>query len=120
MSEGKNGKFFANGRQQMFAARIDWEIRQRILPHLNKDADYGYPFHSQDQLLELYLRNRVQAQMDFRTAGTVSSKLPREFRDAFNYIASRETGMILRAFVDFAENYSVQMHQNEHLVTSRA
>jgi hypothetical protein len=118
MSEDKCGKLFENSRQQMFTSRVEWEICQKIFPHLNRVANHGYPFDSKDKMLELYVRDLVNIHVGLSAINHAAAKMPLEYQDAFRYVAFREIGAITKAFLDFVEQRVIQKRSDRSFVAS--
>jgi predicted component of type VI protein secretion system len=80
-------KFIANLRRKLFNQRVNREIFDKIFPHLNQEANHGYPFDSDDEMVRLHIRNNLQAGLNLRRIGEVAAKMPKAYSDAFRYIA---------------------------------
>src|ERR1019366_743575 len=94
----ENKKDFANDHQQTLDARVSREIYRRIFPHLKRQADYGYPFHSKDEMIKLYYRGYLDAELGLKALLEAAMEMPTEEGDAFGYVAFREIGNLLNAF----------------------
>ncbi len=101
MSETK--KPFTNSQQQMLAARVEWEIRQMIFPHLKHQTDHGYPFNSDDEMMKEHVNNRMEVLMNLDAIDRAIMKMQSEYGDAFQYISFREISHLINAFLELAE-----------------
>jgi hypothetical protein len=75
-------KFFADIHQKLLNWRVNREIFRKIFPHLRKDANHGYPFHSNDEMVRLHIRNNLQAGLNLRRIADVAAKMPKGYGDA--------------------------------------
>lgn len=97
------GKFLASRRQRFLARRVQREIYQQILPHLNGTADCGYPFSSHDELVRSHIRDNLRLGLNLRLLGRVGAKLPKAYGNAFRYIAYRDLNERMEMYIRFAE-----------------
>jgi hypothetical protein len=104
MLQGRNEKSSANNQQQMLAARTEWEIRQMIFPHIQRQKDCRYPFSSEDELVKAYYRHHMQAAMDLKAIFEATPNMPPGYGDAFGYIAMREIAAVIGAFAELAKS----------------
>jgi hypothetical protein len=96
------GKFFVNIRQKLLNRRVNREIFQKIFPHINKEADHGYPFGSKDEMVRLHIRSGLDAQMKFDMIERTAAKMPKAYGDAFRYIAYRDLNERMKMYLEIA------------------
>ncbi len=106
-----DSKPFANSHQQMLAARVDWEVHQMIIPHLEGKANHGYPFSSEDEMLGTFFIERIGVELGLGRLAEAAGKMPPECRDTFHYIALREINAVVQAFVEVAERRSQSVNR---------
>ena len=98
--------WIAEMRRKSFIARTEREIYLKLFPHLNGEADRGYPF-TDDQGLA---RARVEAAMSFRDALVrlehASRKMPQAEGQAFLYLAICDLNERTAMHLEFAEERS--------------
>jgi hypothetical protein len=114
------GQFFATIRQKLFAARINREINQKFIPHLNQKADHGYPFDSDDEMFSVYVRNRFLSNQLLAQINEITVKMPRAYGDAFGYIAYRDLNERLQMYVKLAEERVLQEERDKRFVLTHA
>jgi hypothetical protein len=114
------GKFFASIRQKLFNQRVNREIFHRIFPHLNRRADHGYPFSSDDELVKLHIRNNLQVGLNLRLIGEMAGKMPKAYGDAFRYIVYRNLNEQLKMYLEIAERRIQPETCDPHFVATRA
>jgi hypothetical protein len=71
-------------------------------------------------MLELYIRALVNAHVDLSSINRAAAKMPPEYRDAFRYVAFREIGALMKAFLEFAEQRTVQKRPARTFVAPHA
>ncbi len=98
-----NGKFIANLRQLLFAGRVEKEIRRRILPHLHREADHGYPFSSQDQMVESWMHSALDLEADLSLISKAALKLPKPYGDMLCYVAYRDLHERMKMYQELAK-----------------
>lgn len=96
-------KFIANIRRKLFNWRVNWEIFQKIFPHLRKDADHSYPFGSENEMVRLHIRNNLEAGLNLRRIGDVAARMPKAYGDAFRYVAYRDLNEFMERYLEIAE-----------------
>ena len=95
-------KFIAEIRRKTFNRRINREIFQKIFPHLRKDADHGYPFDSDDEMVKLHIQSGLNAQMKFDMIEKTAARLPKAYGDAFRYVAYRDLEERIKMYLEIA------------------
>jgi hypothetical protein len=93
----------ASIQQQMLAARVEWEINKMIFPHLKRQVDHRYPFSSVNEMESKCLCDQLEAIASINVIDSAISEMQPEYREAFRYIAFREMGNVITAFLDLAE-----------------
>jgi len=102
----KDSKPFANSHQQMLAARVDWEIHQMIIPHVQGKTNCRYPFASHDEMTEAYYMDRAQVELGLAAICDAVAEMPPGFKEAFHYVAMREINAVVQAFVEVTKSCS--------------
>lgn len=95
-------QFFANIRHARLKRRIEREIYHKIFPHLNKHANHGYPFSSDDEMVKLHLKGFFEASLTIDDINRAAAKMPRAEGDAFRYIVARDLTERMRMYLEFA------------------
>jgi hypothetical protein len=79
------------------------EIYQKIFPHLNRNADHGYPFLSKDEMEKLFVRHELHARINLQLIERTAAKLPKAEGAAFRYIAYRDLNERMEMYLALAE-----------------
>ena len=95
-------KFFAAIRRMLFTRRINREIYHKIFPHLNGQADHGYPFSSDDELHAERLRSYLNFRKMLSALDAAVLKMPAAEGNAFLYLAHRDLEEQIRQYLKFA------------------
>ena len=93
--------FFAGLRQKLFDLRTNREIFDRIMPHLQKEKDYAYPFATHDEMIEL-TRELDPSAMLSEIEGLMA-RMPKGYGRAFRYLLRRDLCRFLKAYRSVAE-----------------
>ena len=96
-------KFFANIRRKFFNRCVNREIFDKIFPQLNGEADHGYPFKSNGEMVRMHIRNNLEVGLNLRLIGEAASKMPKAYGDAFRYIAYRDLNERMKMYLEIAE-----------------
>ena len=96
-------KFFATIRQKLFEARMEREIYFGIFPHMNQEANHGYPFNSKDELVRAHIRGRLQSRLDLDLIQQAAARMPQAYGDAFRYIVYRDLSQRMEMYMKLAE-----------------
>ena len=112
--------FFAKIRQQFFNWRVNREIFHKISPHLHKEADYGYPFSSKDEMADQHIHSGLDAQTKFDMIEKAAAKMPQYYADAFRYIAYRDLNERLKMYLEIAAERVQPKNCNPRLIAKRA
>ena len=97
-------KFFARIGRKLFGLRVGKEIYQRIFPHLNREAEHGYPFGSNDEMANSANQKRLAVESMLRLIEQTASKMPKAEGDAFRYIAYRDLHERMWPYLEFASH----------------
>lgn len=93
-------------RRKAFTDRTEREIYLKLFPHLNGEADHGYPFADDDGLA----RARVEEAVRFRDAlvrlERASRRMPEAEGKAFLFLAIRDLNERTAMHLQFAEERS--------------
>ena len=89
--------------QVALAARVHNEIKDKLFPHLAGEADHGYPFHSEDEYFKACICTDCEETYNRSLLKDRLSKIPPPYREAFEYIVSRDLDRILRAYLKMAD-----------------
>lgn len=95
--------FFASIRQKLFEARMEREIYFRIFPHMNQEADHGYPFGSKDEMVRAHIHGRLQTRLDVDLIQQAAARMPQAYGDAFRYIVYRDLNQRMEMYMKLAE-----------------
>ncbi len=113
-------KFFADIRRKLFSWRVSREIYGKIFPHLNQDADHGYPFHSKDEMEKMFVRHNLHARLNLQLIERTAAKLPKAEADAFCFIAYRDLNERMEMYIALAEERIRPEECDPRLVATRA
>jgi hypothetical protein len=91
----------ANPRGTIFATRVEWEIFNRIFPHLQREKDHGYPFSSDTEMSVLAQFDELRECLDLLDAQTKA--MPKAYGKAFRYIMCRDLNRRLRMYANLAQ-----------------
>ena len=82
--------FFANIRRRLFERRVECEIYGAIFPHIEQERDCGYPFDSEEELLEQCCDVEITSLPFVRDIERDIKRMPRGYGQAFRYILYRD------------------------------
>lgn len=82
--------FFSKIRCKLFVWCLEREIFNRIFPHLEHEADYGYPFHSDEDLQKFCQDGAIAALPFVQQIECDIRRMPKAYGEAFRYILYRE------------------------------
>ena len=91
------------GTGKLFNRRVNREIFDKIFPHLNQEANNGYPFHSDDQLVQSHIRGGLDAMLNLEAIEMTAAKLPAAYGKAFRHIAYRDLNERMKMYLEIAE-----------------
>ena len=97
------GKFLASIRRKLFAARVDREIFFKIFPHLNQEADHGYPFKSDEEIFRARVRGNLQTSLDLDLIERAAARMPKAYGEGFRYIVYRDLNERMETYLEIAE-----------------
>ncbi|HEY4258307.1 MAG TPA: hypothetical protein VGM66_13925 [Candidatus Udaeobacter sp.] len=103
------GKSIAETRQKLFEGRVEREINGRIFPHLRGEANHGYPFSSEDEMVALHIGTGLTAQRNFDLIEDIAAKMPLAQADAFRYVAYRDLNARIEMYVKLARRHALPM-----------
>ncbi len=112
--------FFAKLRLKRFDRRVNQEIFQKIFSHLNGEANHGYPFDSDDEMVRLHIRGGLDAQIKLDMIERTAAKMPQAYGDAFRYIAYRDLNERMKMYLKIAERRMQPETCDPRLVATRA
>jgi hypothetical protein len=97
------GKFFANIRRKLFNRRVNREIFDKIFPHLNQEANHGYPFNSEEEYEKKCLYAELDAKLHVEIIEKRAARMPEAYGKAFRYIAYRDLNERMKMYLEIAE-----------------
>jgi hypothetical protein len=80
--------FFTQMRRKFFDRRLNREIFDRIMPHLQGEKDHGYPFSTHEQMNAQTEALDVQVLLD--TIERQISHMPEAYGESFRHIMHRD------------------------------
>ena len=95
--------FFASIRQKRFDRRVNREIFQQIFPHLNGEANHGYPFNSEEEFEKRCLYAELDAKLHVELIEKRAARMPEAYGNAFRYIAYRDLNERMKMYLEIAE-----------------
>lgn len=96
MSKNTLGSFFARMRQKFFDRRINSEIFDRIMPHIQQEKDFGYSF-STDEAMDAQTE-KMNAQDLLDAIERHASNMPEAYGKAFRHIMHRDLHQRLQQY----------------------
>jgi len=114
------GRFFARIRQKLFAARVNREIFHKIFPHLRRDANHGYAFHSDAEFEKQCLFNELDAKLHVELVERRAARMPEAYGEAFRYIAYRDLNARMKMYLELAEQRIHPQTCDPHFAAIRA
>jgi hypothetical protein len=97
------GKFIARIRRRIFTERIEWEIYHKLFPHLQREADHGYPFLSDADLIEQNTQGLLRVQELCLDLEAAAAKMPAAYGQAFRHLAYEDINSRLAMYVRLAK-----------------
>lgn len=82
--------FIASVRLKLLIRRMEREIYGGVFPHLEKQKDCGYSFHTDEDLQEIVLHARLDAQLHLETIERQADEMGKAYGKAFRYIMYRD------------------------------
>jgi hypothetical protein len=82
--------FLANIRRKFFVWHIEWEIFDRIFPHLQHECDYGYPFDSHEEITQFCEDTGLTGLPFVQSIEQDIAHMPKGYSKAFRYILYRD------------------------------
>ena len=95
--------FFASIRQKRFDRRVNREIFDKIFPHLNGEANHGYPFDSEQEYEKRCLYAELDAKLHVELIEKRAARMPEAYGKAFRYIAYRDLNERMKMYLEIAE-----------------
>lgn len=96
-------QFIAKVRQFIFTLRIEREIYGKIAPQVLGEAEHGYPFHTDDELVEAHIRAGLDAQLNLDIIEMTAAQMPAAYGKAFRYLAYRDLNARMEMYKKLAE-----------------
>jgi hypothetical protein len=78
--------------------KIEWEIYHNIFPQMRNEKDFGYSFHSSNELDELLKIEEEKARKLMSRIALEGKKMPKAYGSAFRHIMYRELNARLSAY----------------------
>ena len=114
------GKFFKEIRQRLFAARIRREIYGKIFPHLTQEANHGYPFKSDEEIVGTNQEAFLATESTLRLIERAAGNMPKSEGDAFRHIVYRDLQEQMWRYVKFAHERMQPADSDARFVAARA
>ena len=114
------GKLVVRIQRFLFAARVNREIFQRIFPHLNREANHGYPFACDEEMARLHTRGRLQTSLDMDLLERTAARMPKAYGEAFRYIVYRDLNERMEMYLEIAEQRMQPESCDARLVATHA
>lgn len=90
-------------RRKLFERCVEGEIYSQIFPHLNHEADHGYPFNSDEELEKLGLDEVHDAKAQLELIERLTAKMPAAYGKAFRHIACSDINARMKKYADLAK-----------------
>ena len=91
-------------RMVIFTNRIEWEIFQRIAPHIHNEKDHGYSFGSEQELLQAAIRGQRDAEACLEIIERQADHMGKAYGEAFRHIMYRDLNRRLLPYVKLAQH----------------
>jgi len=88
--------------QKRFVNRVNCEIRNKIFPHLRGDANHGYPFGSDRELLKQGINCELDVKLHIEQIAELTAQNPKAYGDALRFIAYRDLDEQAKMFLMLA------------------
>jgi hypothetical protein len=88
--------FLVRLRQRWFSRRLNHEILARLFPHLNGEANHGYPFTDTEQM-EVQT-DTLDASVLLARIESHIQRMPKGYRKCFRHVMHRELNAILKRY----------------------
>jgi hypothetical protein len=116
MSRNTSRSFFSGIRQKLFRRRIEQEIFDRIMPHLQRENNHGYPFNSDAEMRAQTQLLDPQPRLDIIERHI--HNMPKAYREAFRHVMHRDLYERFCMYEDVARRH-VRRSCNSRLVATR-
>lgn len=117
MPRAPHSNFIARMRRKFFDWRINREIHDRIFPHLEREADHGYSFATDEEMNAQTEALDVQPLLD--AIERHIRRMPKAYGEAFRHILHRELHERFRRFEQLARRRVQPADIDPRLVASR-
>lgn len=104
-------KILAYFRMLFFNSLIQWEIFQRIFPHMCKEKDWGYRFHSEEELLEKIRQDRLEVLSCLEAIDNQAEHMGKAYGQAFRHIMYRDLSSRMFSYMNIAQYRVPRRHQ---------
>jgi hypothetical protein len=91
--------FFANIHQKFADWRVNREIFNGIFPHLQKEADHGYPFSSDEEFCREAHQAHLSAISLFKEIECQARRMPKAYGEAFRYTTYSDLSKQMRTYL---------------------
>lgn len=97
------GMLVAKIRQALFRWRMEWEIYNKIAPHIHRKKDYGYPFDSPEGLFKAAIRGKLDLKLHIEIIEQQADHMGKVYGEAFRFAMYRELTEQTLRYVKFAQ-----------------
>jgi hypothetical protein len=111
-------RFVSKIRQKFFEWRVNREILHRISPHIAGQGDFGYPFHSKNEMVELHIFTGLDVQCTLDKIELAAARMPKFQGDAFRYIAYRDLNERIGLYQAYAKQAMMPRCDQSHCAAS--
>lgn len=101
--------FWQRLRQQLFRHRVDFEIFQRIAPHLQGESSHDYPFGSDEEMIAITEATDLRTLIDQIEAQI--PVMPKAYAQAFRYIMYRDIHARLTRYARLTQRMVPRRHE---------
>ena len=95
--------FFTRLRQKLFKWHLEWEIYNRIAPHIHGEKDCGYLFDCEAELCKESLEGHINTQLNLEIIERQADHMGKAYGEAFRYIMYRDLNMRLLMYLKLAQ-----------------
>jgi len=109
--------FFERMRLINFAERLSDEIYYRIFPHLRNEADYGYPFAEDNELVAEMIREKTAFMHRLLSIERQAESMGKAYAESFRYVLYRDLNERLAMYSYEGERHVQPLTPPIHLAT---
>ena len=99
----RNTGFFTKIRRWLFMQAVEREIYHKVFCHLNHEADHGYSFFTDNELLGQNVHEHIKLKQQCHALEAAAAKMPEAYGQAFRNIAFRDLNARMEEYIRLAK-----------------